>query len=93
MSIEALLWGILPAIVALCAVFVSLLVAFRARRILHFAVSGIVIAAVTWSLLILYRIFALDAWPTYWPHVTIGVVLITVIAQTIRFRNRRHDAA
>ena len=93
MSIEALLWGILPTIVALCAVIVSLLVAFRARRILQFATSGIVIAAVAWSLLILYRILVLDAWPTYLPHLAIGVVLIIVIAQTIVFRNRRPDVA
>ena len=93
MSIEALLWGLLPTIVALCALIVSLFVTFRARRVFHFAASAVVIATVVWSLLILYRIFVLGAWPSYLPHLAIGVVLIFVIAQTLLFRSKRHDLA
>ncbi|HEU5071662.1 MAG TPA: hypothetical protein VFV96_14755 [Verrucomicrobiae bacterium] len=91
MSIEALLWGILPTMVALCAVIVSLFVACRARRVLHFVASAVVIGAVAWSLLILYRIFILGAWPTYLPHLAIGVALFIVMAQTFLFRSKRHD--
>lgn len=99
MRIEALLWGILPTIVALGAVIVSVFVArrarrfSRARRISHFAASAVVIAAVAWSLLILYRTFVLGAWPTFLPHLAIGVVLLVVIVQTLSFRSKRHDVA
>jgi hypothetical protein len=56
-------------------------------------VSILVIAGVAWSLLILYRIFVLGAWPTYLPHVAIGGVVIIVITQTLLFRRTRHEVA
>jgi hypothetical protein len=93
MSIEALLWGLLPTVLAVCSVFVSLFVAFRTRRLFHFLVSILVIAGVAWSLLILSRIFVLGAWPTYLPHVAIGGVVIIVITQTLLFRRTRHEVA
>lgn len=93
MSIEALLWGFLPTAIAICAVVVSVFVAFRTHRVFHFAASGVVVATVVWSVLILYRIFVLGAWPTYLLHVAIGVVLIIVIAQTVLFRSKIHDVA
>ena len=91
MSIEVLLWGFLPTVVALCAGMVSLFVAFRARRVFHFIASAVVIATVAWSLLSLYWIFALGAWPTYLPHGAIGVVVVIVVAQTFLFGSKRHD--
>ena len=93
MNIEALLWGLLPTVVSLFAVLLSLFVAFKARRVFHYVASGVVLTSVAWSLLILYRIFVQDAWPTYVPHLAIGVTLIIGIAQTYVFRRSTHHVA
>jgi len=86
MSIEALVWGLLPAVVALCAIAISVSLAFRARRILQFAASVVVTAGAAWSLLILYRIFILNRLPIYLPHFVIGLVSIIVVVQVLLFR-------
>ena len=94
MDIAALLLeGILPTVLAIAAVVSSVMVACRARHILHFVISAVVLAGVAWSLLILYRIFVLGAWPTYLPHFVIGILLFVVVAQIFLYRSRRHDVA
>lgn len=45
----------------------------RSQRRTHYIVSTIVIALTAWSLVILYRIFILGAWPTFLPHIVIGL--------------------
>ena len=94
MDIEALiLFGVLPTVLAIAAVVSSLMVACRSRRFGHWIISAIVLAGVAWSLLILYRIFVLGAWPTYLPHYVIGILVVVVITQICWHRNRRHHAA
>ncbi len=92
MSSEALLWGLLPTVLAVCAVFSSLFVTFRARRPFHVLASILVIGGVAWSLMILYRIFVLGAWPTYLPHVAIGAGLIVVVIQAFLVRKTKQAA-
>lgn len=89
MSIEALLWGFLPAVISLCAVAVSWIIAFKARCVSHFAASVVVVTIVAWSLMMLYTIFVRGAWPTYLPHLAIGLVLAIVAAQILLFKSRR----
>ena len=91
MSIEALLWGILPTVVAVATVFGSLFMSWKDRRITHFVTSTVILIGVVWSLVNLYRIFVLGAWPTFLPHVIIGVALIVLAAQVILLRSRKHD--
>ncbi len=91
MSIEALFWGIIPTVVAVATVFGSLFMSWKERRITHFITSAIVLIGVVWSLAVLYRIFLLGAWPTFLPHVIIGVALIAFAAQAILLRSRKRD--
>jgi hypothetical protein len=81
MDIEILLWVVLPTVIALCAAVASLFVAFRTCHAFQFALSALVMAGVAWSLLTLYSIFLLSAWPTYLPHLVIGVVSVIAVAQ------------
>jgi hypothetical protein len=91
MSIEALLWGFFPAIVAVASVIASALITVKARRASHtvFCVSVVVLDAL--ALWILFGIFVLGGWPTFLPHIFIGITVLVVLAQTILFWRRRHD--
>jgi len=88
MSIEALVWGLLPAVAALCAAVISVSLAFRARGIFQCAASVVVISGTAWSLLILYRIFLLNRLPIYLPHFVIGLVLVIVVVQLLLFKKK-----
>ena len=84
-----LLFGALPTVIAVMAVVVSWLVSRRARSAVHWCVSVLVFFAAGWSLLILYRIFVQGAWPTYLPHIVIGIAAVMVITQIFLLRRRR----
>ncbi len=89
MKSEVLFMGLLPTIIALIAVIVSLVISFKIRRASHFLLSCMVGVGVAWSLMILYRIFILGAWPTCLPHLVIGVVFIIVILQSILYGRQK----
>lgn len=95
MSIEALIWGLLPAIVAMASVIASALMAVKARRVPHTALSVMVVVLDALALWNLFAIFVLGGWPTFLPHVFIGLAALVVLVQTILFwrRRRRHDVA
>ena len=93
MKVETLVFGLLPTIIALGAVVLSLYVAFKARRIYQYAASGFVVAAVAWSLLVLYAMFVGHAWPTYLPYLVIGGAAVMVVAQTLVLRTGQRGAA
>jgi hypothetical protein len=84
-----LLFTALPIVLAVAAIIASWMISRRARSVAQWCVSAAVFAAIAWSLVILYRIFVLGAWPTYLPHIIIGVTLVIVIAQTFCFRRSR----
>ena len=81
-----LLFGALPTVVAVIAVIASWLVSRRAHSAAHWGASALVLVAAAWSILILYRIFFLGAWPTYLPHVVIGLVVVVVFVQLFLLR-------
>lgn len=87
--IPKLLLGILPAIIALAALYASLRVLRRWPRTPNLLATGFVFASVGSSLLILFRIFFLKASPTYLPHVAIGLALLVAILQMLALRWQR----
>ena len=93
MSIEALVWGLFPAIVAVASVIASALMAVKARRVSHSVFSVIVVVLDALALWMLFAIFVLGGWPTYLPHVFIGATVCLVLVQSFLFWRRRHDVA
>jgi hypothetical protein len=83
MMTETLVFGLLPTVVAVSCIIGSVFVTIRARGFFHFVASTVVIASAGWSLLILYRIFFGGAWPTYLPHIVIGVALVITLGQVV----------
>jgi hypothetical protein len=78
---EGLLWGLIPAVAAAFTIIVSLCAAVSVRRRIQYFLSTIVIAIAAWSLLLLYRIFILGAWPTFLPHIAIAICVVTSFVQ------------
>lgn len=93
MKTETLLWGLLPAAIAVCAIVLSLYVAAKARRFYQYAASGLVVVAAAWSLLVLYATFVDKAWPTLLPHIAIAGIVGIVAAQALLLRSRRQEVA
>ena len=91
MSIETLLWGLLPAVVAVGAVLASAWMAVKIRRVLHSVFSVFVVVLDALALWMLFAIFVLGGWPTYLPHIFIGVTVCLVLTQAFVFWRQRHD--
>jgi hypothetical protein len=81
MSIELVLWGIIPAALAAVAITISLYCMIRRASISQVLFLIPIVAGMGWSLLMLYSIFISGAWPTYIPHIIIGLLLPVVIGQ------------
>ena len=93
MKIETLLWGLLPALVAVASWLGSFLIAVRARSLGQWIATTLVFAGVVWSLLCLHKIFVVGAWPTFLPHIVIAVAVFIVATQALLIRRRRQDVA
>lgn len=89
MSIEALIWGLLPSAVAIAIMAWSIVMAFKARGIAHIATSAFLSIALIYSLLVLYNIFILSSWPTFIPHILIAAGLVIVVVQWLLYRKGR----
>ncbi len=64
MNIKIILYGLIPAIMAIGSVAGSALVAWKARTSFHYCASVVVLAATYWALFNLYRAVFLDEWTT-----------------------------
>jgi hypothetical protein len=91
MRIETLLFGFAPALVAIVATGISLVIAWKRRGIIQYLLSLIVLLATTFSFLLLYSIFVRGAWPTFIPHVAIVASLGVIFVQLLLSGSRKHD--
>jgi hypothetical protein len=101
-NLKTFCWGFLPALLAIVIARETFLLARKARSVAHCALSGLVLIGVIWSLLLLYRIHILGAWPAYlplmrpvfalgdaaiyYPVLVIGVVAMITAAQASALR-------
>jgi uncharacterized membrane protein len=83
MTIENLLrkpefyyWFLIPTFIAIFVVVKSIIVLKKKRSLINWALTILVISLVVLSEYILGVIFFMDAWPTYLPHIGIGLALI-----------------
>jgi len=76
MNIEMVLWGILPAMVAIAACVFSIIISYKTRKVHHICASVIVFLGVIGSLFDLYNVFFRGAWPDnvgFLSHILVGV--------------------
>ena len=71
-SAELIVWGVLPAVVAVAAIALSVRSATRHFGAVQLALSVAVVGLTLFALLVLKRIFIDSAWPTALPHLAIA---------------------
>jgi hypothetical protein len=88
MRIQAvtIFWGIIPTVVALLTCVMAVVFATRSRTILQVFGASIVVLSTVCSLGMLKAMFLDNAWPTYVPHILIGITAIIALVQWISVR-------
>ncbi|MGV3771831.1 MAG: hypothetical protein ACO1QB_02950, partial [Verrucomicrobiales bacterium] len=88
-------WGALPAALMAGAMVVSTFKGLKRRKIIDFLITPIVLGLGGFSLLILYRIFVLGAWPIFLPHLILVFCVTVTFLQLLypfRFKTNDHSA-
>jgi hypothetical protein len=67
-NIGTLRWGIVPALAAMITAIGTFSMARKAHSKFHYILSGIVLAVLAWSLIMLCRIYVLGLWPMDFPQ-------------------------
>lgn len=87
---EYILWGIVPAGVALSAVVVSVKSALRHPRLIQSVLTVVALAGAAWALWVLKRIVMEGAWPTILAH--LAIVVVAIVARTQAWLAHRHSS-
>jgi hypothetical protein len=83
MTIENLLrkpefyyWFLIPTIIAVFIFTNSIIILVKRRKMINWILTMFIFSVIIFSEYMLGVIFFLDAWPTYLPHIGIGLALI-----------------
>jgi hypothetical protein len=91
MSIEALLWGVIPAAVALVSAVLSVRCAARSRTSAQMFGAAVVILFTGYSLWLLKKIFVDGYWPVYLPHFLIAAAAIITVIQVRSVKSQKKE--
>jgi hypothetical protein len=83
MSVELVVWGLLPIVIGAGAALASLYSVARRPSAFQVAAALVAVTGLAWSEWVLYRIVR-GAWPTFVPHVVITLLLPLVFVQVWR---------
>jgi hypothetical protein len=86
MDLKLLVWGYLPMIIAFIEIIWSLKLLLKSSLFLNVLLSISITLLNTFSLYVLYLVFFIEAWPTFVPHILIGISTILIIIQIIKNR-------
>ena len=81
MSREMLTFGLLPALLGVCTTAASVFLAIRTRSFIHGVCAFTVTIAVSFAILVLYRMFFTVTWPSPLPYFLIGLTALIVLSQ------------
>lgn len=87
--IELAFWAVAPSLLILFGLVLSLVLAFRIRRLSQFLffVPALFLGAA--ALFLLYQMWVLGAWPTFVPYILTGIMSLVVCAQILWYLIRR----
>jgi len=89
MNIEVIvLWGVLPAMLAVLSIMASIHSFCRDVSIAQACLVLPVVAGMGLSLWAFYDMFIEGAWPTYIPHIAIGILTPVALGQVFVARRR-----
>jgi hypothetical protein len=96
MTIENLLrkpefyyWFLIPTIISVIVFTKSIMILVKKRSFINWIFTLFITIIIIFSEYILGVIFFLDAWPTYLPHIGIGLTLIIYSIQYLINRTRK----
>ena len=87
MYLELLVWGYLPMIIAFIEIMWSLKLLLKSPLFLNVLLSISIALLNTFSLYVLYLMFFTETWPTFAPHILIGVSTLLIIIQIKKTEN------
>ena len=82
MSAELIIWGLIPAAIAASLIASAARIVASRRTLPQIGLSVSIVVLSVVSLWILYEIFARRAWPTFLPHLAIGVATSLAVLQS-----------
>lgn len=86
MDLKLLVWGYLLMIIAFIEIIWSLKLLLKSSLFLNVLLSISITLLNTFSLYVLYLVFFIESWPTFVPHILIGISTILIIIQIIKNR-------
>ncbi|HVX91274.1 MAG TPA: hypothetical protein VHC20_06670 [Candidatus Paceibacterota bacterium] len=92
MSIEALLWGVIPTAIALASTVVSVACVAKRRKKSQMFSTAVVAVFTVFSLWLLKKVFVDGAWPNYLPHILIVAALVIAVVQMRSLRLEKKNA-
>ena len=78
---EAWAYGFLPLVLSLALIAWSIRIAAKAKTLGHLMLSVLIVVLSGFAASILAQTLFFNGWPTYVPHILIGICLWLVIAQ------------
>jgi hypothetical protein len=82
MKVEAIIWIFIPALVSLFVLFKTTLISMKKKIFLSWLLTVIIWIAVVFSLIMFGNMYFYDAWPSFLPHILIGISLLLLLLQS-----------
>jgi hypothetical protein len=86
-KVEAIIWFFVPAIVSVFVLFKTTSISISKKKFLSWLLTIIIWAAVVFSAIMLGNMYFYDAWPSFLPHILIGISLLLLLLQTSLKKN------
>jgi len=86
MGLELIVWGVCPAFLGGALVAATVSMSARHRTLPQVLLSVGTVTLCVYALWVLWRIFVLGAWPTFLPHLLIGISVALYVLQVVFHR-------
>lgn len=83
---EAWVYGFIPFVLALAILGVSVRIAWKTKSLGHTILSIPIVVGSGLVAYVLFETLVRNGWPSYVPHIILGVCLLLVIAQMLLYR-------
>jgi hypothetical protein len=79
---ETIIWILVPAIISVFLLLKTTSISIKRKRFLSWLLAIIIWIAVLFSGSMLVNMYFYDAWPSFLPHILIGISLLLLLLQS-----------
>jgi hypothetical protein len=90
-KIEAIIWFFAPALISLFVLFKTTAISISKKFFLSWLLTLIIWMAIIFSAIMLCNMYFFDAWPSFLPHILIGISLLLLLLQSNLKRNSEQN--